>query len=158
MFVRSASVGDFEKIPQLVEAAFGRHDEGLLVAGLRRGGDIVIEFVVTDREELIGHIIMSRLVSPPGCLALAPLSVHPDRQGKGIGSTLVRIATEAAEDMEWTAAFVLGNPHYYSRFGYDFERAEGFDTRYPSEFTGACVFDETAFRSLPRELIYPEAF
>ncbi len=158
MFVRPANPRDFAKIPQLVEAAFGRHDEGLLVEELRRDGDIVMEFVATDREELIGHIILSRFVVPQGCLALAPVSVHPDRQKQGIGSTLIRIATEAAEEEGWTAAFVLGNPHYYGRFGYEVEQASGFDTPYPPEFTAACVFDTADFSSLPRELIYPKAF
>lgn len=158
MFVRSASAGDFARIPQLVEAAFGRHDEGLLVEELRRNGDIVLEFVATDREELIGHIIMSKMVSPDGCLALAPLSVHPDRQGKGIGSALVRVATEAAEEQHWTAAFVLGEARYYGRFGYEVERAYEFESPYPSESTGVYVFDDEKFRSLPRELIYPSAF
>ena len=158
MFVRPASVRDFPLIPPLVEAAFGRHDEALLVEGLRRDGDIEVEFVATDRDELIGHVVMSRLVSPEGCLALAPLSVHPERQKKGIGSTLVQIATEAAEELGWTAAFVLGNPHYYGRFGYENELAQGFDTPYAAEFTSVAVFDVAEFQRLPQELIYPPAF
>jgi putative acetyltransferase len=158
MFIRPVTARDHAKIPQLVEAAFGRHDEALLVQELRQHGDIEVEYVATDRNELVGHIAFSRLISPPLCLALAPLSVHPDRQKTGIGSTLIRIASEAVEEAEWAAAFVLGNPAYYGRFGYDVDMAEGFNTPYPSEFTAARVFDETAFRSLPRELIYPEAF
>ena len=158
MFIRPVIQRDHLKIPQLVEAAFGRHDEGLLVDELRRHGDIEVEYVATDRDELVGHIAFSRMVSPVGCLALAPLSVHPDRQKTGIGSTLVRIGTEAVEEQEWVAAFVLGNPAYYGRFGYDVELAQGFETPYPLEFTGVCVFDEASFRSLAREIIYPPAF
>ncbi len=158
MFIRPVTARDHAKIPQLVEAAFGRHDEALLVQELRQNGDIEVEYIATDRNELIGHVVFSRLISPPLCLALAPLSVHPDRQKTGIGSTLIRIASEAVEEAGWAAAFVLGNPAYYGRFGYDVEMAEGFDTPYPAEFTAAKVFDETAFRSLPRELVYPAAF
>lgn len=158
MFVRQASPRDVGKIPQLVEAAFGRHDEGLLVSELREHGDVVLEFVATDREELIGHVMLSRMVSPPRTLALAPVSVHPDRQGKGIGSTLVRAATEAAEEAGWTAVFVLGDPAFYDRFGYAVENAAQFDTPYPSESTAACVFDAEDFNTLPEEMIYPKAF
>jgi len=158
MFIRPVTERDHAKIPILVEAAFGRHDEALLVEELRRHGDIEVEYIATDRNVLIGHIAFSRLISPPLCLALAPLSVHPDRQKTGIGSTLIRIASDAVEEAGWAAAFVLGNPTYYGRFGYDVEMAEGFNTLYPSEFTAAKVFDETAFRSLPRELVYPTAF
>lgn len=158
MFVRPASARDFPKIPQLVEAAFGRHDEGLLVEELRRDGDIVMEFVATDREQIIGHVVMSRMAEPPGTLALAPVSVHPDRQKKGIGSTLIRIATEAVEEAGWTAVFVLGNPKYYGRFGYEVEQATSFETPFPSEYTAACVLDAEEFQTLPREMIYPKAF
>jgi putative acetyltransferase len=158
MFIRPVTMRDHANIPILVEAAFGRHDEALLVQELRQNGDIEVEFVAMDRDELVGHIAFSRLISPPLCLALAPLSVHPDRQKTGIGSTLIRIASEAVEEAEWAAAFVLGNPSYYRRFGYDVDLAQEFDTPYPSEFTAAKVFDETAFRSLPRDLVYPVAF
>ena len=158
MFVRQVTQRDHAKIPQLVEAAFGRHDEGLLVSELRDHGDVVMEFVATDREELIGHVMLSRMVSPPRTLALAPVSVHPDRQGRGIGSTLVRAATEAAEEAGWTAVFVLGDPVFYTKFGYEVEQASAFDTPYPSESTAACVFEQEDFNSLPEELIYPPAF
>jgi putative acetyltransferase len=158
MFVRPVSSQDFAAIPQLVEATFGRHDEGLLVQEMRTDGCIAIEYVATDRDVLIGHIALSRLVSPVGCLALAPLSVHPERQGKGIGSALIAKAMDRAEEEEWTAVFVLGNPKYYSRFGFDVEAAEDFETVYPSEFMAAHVFDPPEFGSLQRELIYPSAF
>ncbi|MFQ5437508.1 MAG: GNAT family N-acetyltransferase [Paracoccaceae bacterium] len=158
MFVRPVSRRDRAKIPDLIEAAFGRHDEALLVQELFENGDIVMEFVATDRDELIGHVALSKLVRPAGCLALAPVSVHPDRQEKGIGSTLIRAASEAAEEQGWTAAFVLGNPRYYGRFGFEVEAADDFDTPFSHEFTAARVFDPVAFQSLPRELVYPGAF
>lgn len=158
MLINTPSRNDLSGIPYLVEAAFGRHDEAVLVDELRRTDAIAFELVATDRDILVGHILMSRLVSPEGCLALAPLSVHPDRQKQGIGSSLVKIATETAEERGYIAAFVLGNPAYYGRFGYEVERASDFETSYPVEFTAACVFDETAFRSLPRELVYATAF
>lgn len=158
MFIRPVTPRDHPNIPGLIKAAIGCHDEALLVNELRQNGDIAVEYIATDRNELIGHIAFSRLISPPGCLALAPLSVHPDRQKTGIGATLIRIATEAVDAAGWIAAFVLGNPAYYGRFGYDVEQAQGFDTPYPAEFTAACVCDEAAFRTLPRELVYPAAF
>jgi len=158
MFIRPVSTRDHADIPHLAEAAFGRHDEGLLVSELRAHGDVVLEFVATDREQLVGHVMLSRMVSPPRSLALAPVSVHPDRQGKGIGSTLVRAATEAAEELGWTAVFVLGDPAFYARFGYDVDQAAPFDTPYPHEATAACVFDNEDFITLPLELVYPRAF
>ncbi len=158
MFIRPATARDQAQIPQLVEAAFSRHDESLLVEELRRKGDIVIEFVATDRDVLIGHIVLSKMVEPARTLALAPVSVHPDRQKQGIGSALIKIATDAAEELGWTAVFVLGNPHYYGRFGYEVEQAQTFDTPFSSEFTAARVLDPEDFRTLGHEMIYPTAF
>ena len=158
MFLRSATLRDHPRIPDLVEAAFGRHDEALLVSDLRRDGAIAIELVATDREELIGHVVMSHLVSPRGCLALAPVSVHPDWQRRGIGGALVRAATEMAAEQGHIAAFVVGNPAWYERFGYETGAAADFDSDWPQEFLSAAVFDDEAFTACPRELVYPHAF
>ncbi len=158
MFIRPATARDYPQIPALVEAAFGQHDEALLVEGLRRAGEIAFEFVATDRDELIGHVVLSRLIEPAGCLALAPVSVHPDRQKQGIGSALIEKALMRAEEEEWPAVFVHGNPRYYGRFGFDVQEANDFDTVYPSEFIAARVFDEFSFGSLPRDLVFSEAF
>jgi len=158
MIVRSGIPSDFAQISLLVDAAFKGQDESVLIEDLRRLGDMVFEFVALEGDAVIGHIAMSRLMSPPGCLALAPLAVFPDHQGRGVGSLLARTATEAAKAAGWTAAFVLGNPKYYGRFGYDVARASNFNTRYPKEFTGVCIFDEIKFRSLPREIVYSKAF
>jgi len=158
MFIRSASRTDFDNVSVLIEAAFGQHDEALLVSELRADGDMALEFVATDRDVVVGHVALSTMKSPARCLALAPVSVDPLRHGKGIGSALIRVANEAAEEADWTAIFVLGNPAYYGRFGYEVAQAAAFDTPFPSEFTAVCVFDDEDFTTLPTELIYPRAF
>lgn len=56
---------------------------------------------------------------------LAPLAVLPGRQGWGIGSALVRAALARAKEVGWAAAFVLGDPAYYGRFGFAADAARG---------------------------------
>jgi putative acetyltransferase len=158
MFIRSASKKDFARVSGLVEAAFGRHDEALLLGELRLDGDIALELVATDRDQLVGHLALTRLISPKNCLALAPLSAHPDRQHQGIGSALIEKAMAWAEEQEWVAVFVHGNPRYYGRFGFDVAEAADFDTVYSSEFLAVRVFDEVEFGSLVRELDFASAF
>ena len=49
---------------------------------------------------------------------LGPLAVRPERQGKGIGSQLVRDALAALDQQGASGCVVLGEPDYYGRFGF----------------------------------------
>ncbi len=158
MFIRLAKPRDFDQVAELVEAAFGRYDEALLVEALRKDRKIMYEWVATVSEELVGHLVLSRLRSPRHCLALGPVSVSPEHQGTGIGSALIHAALEQAEEEEWVAVFVLGDPDYYDRFGFDVARASSFSSPYPIDFTGVAVLDPANFSSLTREIEYPTAF
>lgn len=158
MFIRLAHSKEYEEVANLVESAFGQHDEALLVERLRADGAIAYEWVATQADELVGHLVLSKLVLPEKCLALAPVSVAPVHQREGIGSALINAALELAEEEDWVAVFVLGDPAYYHRFGFDVAQASSFDTPYPSEFTGVAVLDAGGFAGLSREIIYAEAF
>lgn len=158
MFIRLARPQDFDQVAELVEAAFGRYDEVLLVEALRKDRRIMYEWVATISEEIAGHLVLSRLRSPKHCLALGPVSVAPDHQGTGIGSALIRAALDQAGEEEWVAVFVLGDPAYYDRFGFDVGQAGTFNSPYPAEFTGVAVLDDAGFPNLTRDIEYPEAF
>src|SRR3546814_9680333 len=66
-------------------------------------------------------------------LALAPVGVRPDRQGQGIGSALIRNGIDRARNEGWNAVFVLGEPDYYRRFGFDADAARGYACAYAGE-------------------------
>ncbi|MEL6865570.1 MAG: N-acetyltransferase, partial [Bacteroidota bacterium] len=51
-------------------------------------------------------------------LALAPVSVHPDFQGKGIGGQLIEEAHRIARELDYGSIVLLGHADYYPRFGY----------------------------------------
>ena len=55
---------------------------------------------------------------PFASLALAPLSVLPEFQGRGVGTALVKEAHKRARHLGFSSVIVLGTPEYYSRFGY----------------------------------------
>ena len=63
--------------------------------------------------------------------SLGPIAVVPGRQGGGIGSALVREGLERCRDLGYGAVFLLGNPRYYSRFG--FRPASAFGIGYHQE-------------------------
>jgi putative acetyltransferase len=51
-------------------------------------------------------------------LELAPMSVHPDWQRRGVGSALVQEALRIAGERREPLVLVLGHPTYYPRFGF----------------------------------------
>lgn len=51
-------------------------------------------------------------------LALAPLSVMPEFQRKGVGSALIRQGLHNAKDLGYSSVIDLGHADYYPRFGF----------------------------------------
>jgi putative acetyltransferase len=68
--------------------------------------------------------------APFHALGLAPLSVLPQWQRRGIGSALIEAALQRARAQECRAIFVLGDPDYYGRFGFRTDLAAGFSSPY----------------------------
>jgi putative acetyltransferase len=133
MPIRDEAEADHATIGRLHRLAFGRDAEARLVDAMRRSGAVAVSLVAEAEGEVVGHVLLSRLVSPPGAVALAPLAVLPDRQRRGVGSALVRAALARAREGGWAAAFVLGDPAYYGRFGFSAEAARGYASPYAGE-------------------------
>lgn len=131
--IRAERPADKAAVRAVVKAAFGRDDEADLVDALRGDNDIALALVAEDGGTMTGHIVLSRLLAPARALALAPVSVLPAHQGRGIGSALIREALRLARQAGWQSVFLLGEPAYYSRFGFRRELAAGF----ASPYTGA---------------------
>ncbi len=49
---------------------------------------------------------------------LGPISVAPNKQGHGIGSLLINSSLEKLKKSGAKGCVVLGDPKYYSRFGF----------------------------------------
>jgi putative acetyltransferase len=130
MIIREEELNDRAAIHDVVRAAFGHAAEAILVDQLRADGDGVISLVAVDHACIIGHIMLSEMKAPFKALGLAPVSVRPDRQRSGVGSSLVREALTLARRGMWDAVFVLGDPGFYRRFGFDPEPARGFSSPY----------------------------
>jgi len=130
MILRDEQPADGDVIREVVQAAFGRAAEAQLVDRLRGDGDAVVSLVADEAGAIVGHVLLSGLRAPFKALGLAPVSVRPERQGAGVGSALVREALARARTDGWDAVFVLGDPAYYRRFGFDPEAAQGFGSPY----------------------------
>ena len=115
---------------RLLLAAFLTSDEARLVERLRRDGDAALSLVTVEAEAVVGHVLFSRLRAPAAALALAPLAVRADRRRRGIGARLVRAGLDRAKREGWRAVVVLGDPAYYSRFGFRPEAVRGVASPY----------------------------
>ena len=120
--VRAADVSDLEAIYSVVAAAFERSDEATLVARLIEDEDVWINLVAEQDNVIVGNVIVSpiRLESAANltCGGVAPLSVAPSMQGRGIGSHLMFTMIERCRAADIDALFLLGHPAYYPRFGF----------------------------------------
>jgi putative acetyltransferase len=100
--------------------------EVAIVTRLRTDGDVIVELVALENGEVVGHAMFSRMTADPPqaqIAALGPVCVRIDRQGTGIGAAVIRAGMAACGEYAVAAVFVLGDPAYYGRFGFDAENA-----------------------------------
>ena len=128
--IRPETPSDHAAVRHVIATAFARNDEADLVEQLRRDGDAAIALVAEAYGEIVGHVLLSKMTAPFRALGLAPLAVLPTAQRRGIGDALVRAALDRARRDGADAVFVLGDPAYYRRFGFDASNAAGFDSPY----------------------------
>ena len=130
--VRPARAADAAAVRALLEAAFSGTAEADLVERLRAGHDLLLA-LVAEHDDVVGYVAFSRLVvegtsHADPAIALAPLAVAPAVQRCGIGSTLTRAGLDMFTRAGEALVFVLGDPAYYTRFG--FAPADAFASPY----------------------------
>ncbi|ANZ43674.1 GNAT family N-acetyltransferase [Cloacibacillus porcorum] len=149
MIYRREEERDHAEVCRVVERAFenAEHRDGTeheLVARLRKSGAFVPELSLVAEEEgrIVGHIMFTRIgLGEAPALALAPLSVLPEFQRRGVGSRLMAEGHRIAKELGYEFSVVLGSENYYPRAGY----------RPASEFAIKAPFDvpEANFMALP---------
>lgn len=153
-----------QQIAAITAAAFERQygsgdGEVLLIAALRADGDVVVELAALEIGDVVGHIMFSRMRSAPerAVAALAPMCARIDRQRVGIGTALVRAGLEACRARGVQAVVVLGDPHYYARFGFSARLAEPLACPYAGPHLHALELEPGALSGV-REIVYAKAF
>ncbi|MFC5062310.1 GNAT family N-acetyltransferase [Actinomycetospora atypica] len=155
---------DADAVRAVVAAAFPTPAEADLVDALRRGPDAWIEGLSTvaedDEGRVVGHALLTRChVGDEPALALAPCSVLPDHQRRGVGTAVIRAALDAAQDLGETLVVVLGHPDYYPRFGFTPAAASGVRVSFEVPAGALMVLPLDATRAVPRGTVrYPAAF
>ncbi len=132
--LRAEREGEAAAIHALLQACFPTSTEADLVTALRASGRLALSWVAGADEGIVGHIGFSPVRTTAGQkgLGLAPLGVAPKQRRQGIGSQLVRAGLAAAQEAGCRWVVVLGDPGYYSRFGFQPARACGLSDAYGS--------------------------
>ena len=128
--VRLATKADADGIRRVETAAFGRADEAGIVDAMRGTPDEVYSVVAEQGSKVVAHAYFTRVTingmeSLRGC-ALGPVGVEPELQSSGLGSAVIRAGIERCRATGWDVMFVLGDPGYYGRFGFELAAPSGF--------------------------------
>ena len=129
--IRAEEPGEDEAISEVHIRAFGRTAEAELVESLRGQGALLASVVAVVRTRVVGHIALSPVDvggASRAAVALGPLAVDPEFQGRGIGALLVDAFLQHCRVRDEGLVVVLGYPGYYGRFG--FIPAERFGLHY----------------------------
>lgn len=165
--IRIAEEKDYPSIYKINDLAFAGQQESNLIASLKSGSTFIddLSFVAENEEEIIGHLLFSKILLHSGSkdyetLALAPMCVKPDYQKMGIGSLLVEEGLRQVIEKDYDSIFVVGHKDYYPQFG--FIRASNFEIlspwELPKDIFMAIELKEDALKFRPGKLIYPTPF
>lgn len=154
MIIRQANPADYAAIHSAVKAAFDSAEradgnEQDLVDRLRESEAYIpqLSLVAEDSGKIVGHILFTRVdIGGSPQLALAPLSVIPAYQRRGIGGALITRGHELAGGLGYGYSVVLGSGRYYPHFGYQPAARYGIKPPFdvPGENFMACRLREDA--------------
>lgn len=163
MIVRDEQPYDRKQVRMVNEGAFGRPDEADLVDRLRAEGAVLLSLLAEVENQIIGHLLFSRMTvetaqGPVAAISLAPLAVLPEHQGRGVGSRLVRTGLAMLRDRGERIVIVLGHEEYYPRFGFSTEKARYLVSPFPPESFMALELWDGALAGIQGAVRYPSAF
>ena len=128
---RGERPGDGPKIMDVVLRAYASvpysdRREHLMIERLRATDAYIqtLSVLAEIGDEVVGHVLLTKAYIQSGhsavaTLALAPLSVTPDFQRRGVGKRLIGAAHQRAAELDFGSILVVGIPSYYPQFGYE---------------------------------------
>jgi predicted N-acetyltransferase YhbS len=171
--IRKEEKEDFKAVFELIRLAFENeelsdHKEQFLVERLRNSDAFVPELslVAEVDNQIAGYILLTKIniedrdKNTHISLALAPVAVLPDYQGKGIGGKLIQAAHDRARALGFGSVVLLGHESYYPKFGYKLTKEFGIKLPFevPEENCMAIELSQNALRNVSGIVRYPKAF
>lgn len=125
MLIRPERNTDLNAIDDLLITAFRSHpysqqNEHRIIGALRNNNGLALSLVAEEGRRVIGHLAFSPVTikgKDIGYYGLGPIAVLPDKQGRGTGSAMIREGLRQMA-LKAKAVVVLGEPEYYTRFGF----------------------------------------
>ncbi|TYS67796.1 N-acetyltransferase [Sutcliffiella horikoshii] len=149
-------------------AEFSDQKEHFLVQRLRSSDAFIPELslvAIDEKKEIVGHILLTGIkivnqMEENVSLALAPVSVTPEYQNKGIGSTLIREAVQRAGELGYNSIIVLGHQDYYPKFGFKSASLWGISAPFPvpSDSFMALELRKGTLQHVQGTVVYPKEF
>ena len=167
MLIRKEESDDYPMVKEVNDQAFGQDNEGRLVELLRKNPKFVPELSLVAEVDgkVVGHILFFPIIikndnSQFESLALAPMSVIPSHQKKGIGSSLIRKGLAVARSLGFSSVIVLGHAQYYPKFGFEKASKWGIKAPFdvPDEAFMAIELEEGSLRGVNGVVQYHDEF
>ncbi|MBU2992032.1 N-acetyltransferase [Octadecabacter sp. 1_MG-2023] len=122
MELRQETADDWWGVEALYDLTFAPGRKALSSYRLRDDVPPVPDFcsVVQDDDGEIGGAIRCWpiRIEAHDALLLGPVSVHPTRQGEGLGGLMISDVLERAAPAGWPRVLLVGDAPYYERFGF----------------------------------------
>ncbi len=122
IIIRPEKPEDVPLIYSVLEQTFKRDAEAKLADSLRTACKDHLSLVADDNGTIVGYIMFTPVLIKNGAevrgMGLAPMAVLPSRQGRGIGSLLVKSGLQILQERGCPFVIVLGHPDYYPRLGF----------------------------------------
>ena len=157
--VRAERPCEAAAIERVHTLAFGQPDEARLVRRLHAEGYTTVSLTAVDGADVVGHVLFSRLsVAGLEAVSLTPVAVVPDRQRQGIGSALITRGLDACRAAAVDIVLVVGEPAYYTRFGFSGDAGSRFVCPYSGPYLMGLELQPGTISAAQYDVEYPQPF
>ena len=172
MIIRQENKNDHKEVFKVIKSAFKDAEftdntEQFLVDRLRKSDAFIPELsmIAEINGKIVGHILLTKLKIKNksnvfDSLALAPVSVLPEYQGKGIGGKLIVDSHKKAKELGHKSIVLLGHENYYPKFGYEQADKYGIELPFkvPKENCMVIELIENGLKGVNGMVEYPKEF